>query len=153
MTANDESVQLSDYCFDVFEAVNAAIQEENTDNPSESAEIALGDLERCVNEPSACPNADLNDDFRVIGEIERTLRVGASTPRINYDKSKIEKNKLEIRQILDALSIQSSSINRGDSMDELASFGSRITTTTRAAATVIGTGTGTTASVSKDGRS
>src|ERR1700753_520676 len=150
MTANDESAQLSDYCFDLFEAVNAAIQDENTDNPSESAEIALGDLERCVNERSACSNTDLIDAFRVIGEIERTLRVGASTPRINYDKSKIEKNKLEIRQILDALSIQSSSINRGDSMDELASFGSRITTTTRATATVIGTGTGTTASVSKD---
>ena len=48
MVADNEAVQLSDYCFNVCEALNAAIRDRNTDDLGESTRMALKDLVRCV---------------------------------------------------------------------------------------------------------
>lgn len=49
MITDKDSVQLSDYCFNMFEALKATIQEEDISDLNESARTALEDLERCVN--------------------------------------------------------------------------------------------------------
>lgn len=51
MIDNEDSVQLSGYCFDVCETVKTAVQGNNTDDLNESVRKALGDLERCVYSP------------------------------------------------------------------------------------------------------
>ena len=43
-------------------------------------------------------------------EIEQTLRRGADTPHIKYDKGKIEEHKLKIQEILGALNAPGSSL-------------------------------------------
>ena len=48
-------------------------------------------------------SASLLCNSRVFGEVVRTLRRGASTPRMEYDKGKIERHKVEIQEILGAL--------------------------------------------------
>jgi len=48
MIDNRDSVQLSEYCFNVCEAVKVALEGKNADDLSESIEVALADLERCV---------------------------------------------------------------------------------------------------------
>ena len=77
----------------------------------EFARTALEDVEGCVNRTFACLPPWLNNDSRVICEIEETLRMSASAPHVEYDKGEIEGKKLKIRQILDALNTQSSSLN------------------------------------------
>ena len=54
INAYKETVQLSDYCFDVCEALKATIQEENADDLGEFATIALGDVGRYVGCTLAC---------------------------------------------------------------------------------------------------
>ena len=44
-------------------------------------------------------------DFRVMCEIERTLRRGTSMPDIMYNKGKVEGYRLEIQDILGALNV------------------------------------------------
>ena len=56
--------------------------------------------------------------FRAIREIERTLRRGASTPRVEYDKAKIEEHKLEIQRILDVLRIPDLPLAGNGGVDE-----------------------------------
>ena len=46
MVANEDSVQLSDYCFDVCEVLKAAIQGRSTGSLSEATKTALEDLGR-----------------------------------------------------------------------------------------------------------
>ena len=48
INAYKETVQLSDYCFDVCEALKATIQEENMDGLGKFATTALGDVGRYV---------------------------------------------------------------------------------------------------------
>ena len=60
----------------------------------------------------------LSFDSRVFGEIARTLRRGTNIPRVEYDKSKIEGLKVEIRKILSALNAQSSSRHGSDGVGE-----------------------------------
>ena len=50
MVVDDESVQLSDYCFNVCEALNsnAAIRKRNTGDLDHSTRMALEVLVRCV---------------------------------------------------------------------------------------------------------
>ena len=48
MVAGDDSSQLSDYCFDICEALNTKIQAENADNLKESVRMAVEDLGRCA---------------------------------------------------------------------------------------------------------
>ena len=48
MIANDDTVQLSGYCFGVCEALKATIYED-ADDLYESTTMALEDLGRCVN--------------------------------------------------------------------------------------------------------
>ena len=50
-----ETIQLSEYCFDVCEALKATIQEGNMDDLGEFARTALEDVERCVDPPFTCP--------------------------------------------------------------------------------------------------
>jgi len=48
MIDNKDSVQLSESCFNICEALNTAIQGENTDDLDESVRVALEVSERCV---------------------------------------------------------------------------------------------------------
>jgi hypothetical protein len=48
-------------------------------------------------------SASLPSNSRVIGEIERTLRRGTSTPHIKYNKGKVEEHKPKIQEILGTL--------------------------------------------------
>ncbi|KAF9643955.1 hypothetical protein BDM02DRAFT_3175321 [Thelephora ganbajun] len=85
MINNKDSVQLSEHCFSVCEALKTAIQGKNADGLNESVRTALEDSER------------------VMREIKRTLRKGASTPHAKYDKGRVESHVPKIQQILDAL--------------------------------------------------
>jgi hypothetical protein len=49
MIDDEDSVQLSEYCFGVCEALETVIQGGSADDPSGFARTALEDLERCVN--------------------------------------------------------------------------------------------------------
>ena len=120
MIAHEESVRLSDYCFDVCAALQATIQEENTDHLSEFAKSALQDVGRCVHSCFSCPCPCLNCNSRIMREIERTVRTGASMPGISYDKDKIEGKKLEIQRIIDVLNRQSSTADGNGGGDERA---------------------------------
>ena len=48
-------------------------------------------------------SVSLPNNFRVVFEIEQTLRRGADTPHIKYDKGKVEEHKLKIQGILGTL--------------------------------------------------
>lgn len=48
MIDNRDSVELSDYCFNVCEVLKTAIQGKSVDNLDEPVRKALEDLERCV---------------------------------------------------------------------------------------------------------
>lgn len=67
------------------------------------------------------PPTILLNNSRVICEIERALRRGASTPRMEYGKSKIERHKLEIQETLNVLNMQNSSLGGDDRVGECAS--------------------------------
>lgn len=45
---DEDSVQLSEYCFNVCAALQIAVQGKNVDDLNESVRAALGGLERCV---------------------------------------------------------------------------------------------------------
>lgn len=51
MVGNNDSVQLSEYCFNVCEALKTAIQGKGVEDLSESVRVALKDSERCVDQP------------------------------------------------------------------------------------------------------
>ena len=61
----------------------------------------------------ACLRTHLNCDCRVIREIKQTLRRGASMPRVEYDKA-----KLEIQRIFDALRIPDLPLAGNGGVDE-----------------------------------
>ena len=117
INAYKETVQLSDYCFDVCEALKATIQE-NTDDLGEFATTALGDVGKFVNCTLARFPPFLNCNYSVICEIERILKMGTSPARVGYDKGLIEGEKLKIQDILEALNRHGSSSNGDDSLDE-----------------------------------
>ena len=48
MVDNRDSMQLSEYCFGVCEALEVAIQGKSAEDLNESARKALKDLERCA---------------------------------------------------------------------------------------------------------
>jgi hypothetical protein len=50
MIDDKDSVQLSEDCFSVCEALKAVIQEKNTDDLNESIKMALEDSKRCVDQ-------------------------------------------------------------------------------------------------------
>ena len=50
MIDNSDSVQLSEYCFSMCEALEPAIEGRNADDLDESVRRALEDLERCVDQ-------------------------------------------------------------------------------------------------------
>jgi len=55
MTDDEDSIQLSDYCFDVCKELKTVIQGRNADSLDESVRAALEDLGRYVNWPcSVC---------------------------------------------------------------------------------------------------
>ena len=117
INAYKETVQLSDYCFDVCEALKATIQEENTDDLGEFTTTALEDVGRYVSCTLARLNPFLNSNCSVICEIERTLKAATSLPHVGYDMGEIERKKLKIQDKLDAVNRQTSSSNRDDSSD------------------------------------
>ena len=111
-----ETVQLSDYCFDVCEALKATIKEENKDDLGEFATTALGDVGRYVSCTLARLPPFLNSHYSVICQIEQTLKTETSLPHAGYDKGEIERKKLKIQETLDALNRHSSSSNEDDSL-------------------------------------
>ena len=50
MTDNKDAVQLSEYCFNVYEVVKTSIQGKNADDLNETVRMALKDLGRYVNQ-------------------------------------------------------------------------------------------------------
>jgi len=96
-----DSVQLSEYCFDVCDVLKTAIQGRDVDGLDESVRTALEDLERCVNwSRTVCP---LIRQLRVTHEIERTLRRGASMPQAKHNDIKVKEHRLKIQGIFDTL--------------------------------------------------
>ncbi|KAF9791048.1 kinase-like domain-containing protein [Thelephora terrestris] len=83
LTADEYSMQLFDYCFDVCEVVK--------------------------NLDGSVPIGPLEDLGRVFGEIALTIRRGSTVPHLQYDKDKIEGHKPEIQEILSALNAPTSS--------------------------------------------
>ena len=119
MITDDYSVQLSDYCFGVCEALKDAIQEMAGDL-NESSRTTLENLERCVDLAFVCPHPYIISGSRATCDIERIIRTGASRSGIQYDKGKIEERKLEIEQMLNALSTHRSSLVGERSVDHRA---------------------------------
>jgi len=119
---NNYYVLLSEYCFTACGILNTAAHGRNADGPSESVRAALADLERCVDQSrSTYPSPT---SFRVMEEIERSLRRRAVMPHIIHNKSKIEGQKLRIREILNTLDASSAPL------DETLPLGSHDTVTT-----------------------
>jgi len=54
MIDEEDSVQLSEYCFNVCEVLETATQGTNTDGLNEFVRTVLGRLERCVCQPWPC---------------------------------------------------------------------------------------------------
>ena len=54
MIDDKDSMQLSKYCFNVWEVLKAVAQGRDTDGLNESMRVAFEDLERCVNQPRLC---------------------------------------------------------------------------------------------------
>ena len=102
MIANKDSVQVSDYCYNACETLEATI-EGNADLDGSDLRVALKDLGRCVDWLYTLGFVCSVLNFRIALEIERTLRRGASTPHFNYDKAMIGRYKSEIQAILDYL--------------------------------------------------
>ena len=57
------------------------------------------------------PVCFLTKQYRVISEIERALKRGASMPHVKYNKGKVEEHKLEIQRILANLNAPSSNVD------------------------------------------
>lgn len=51
MITDKDSMELSDYCFNVCEALNTAIRAKKKGGLNESARVSLEDLARCVDRP------------------------------------------------------------------------------------------------------
>ena len=65
-------------------------------------------------------SAPLPTDFRIMCEIERILRRGASTPHNGYSKDKVGGHKLKIQEILDTLNAPSSPLDETRNVGESA---------------------------------
>jgi len=102
MIDNEDSVQLSEYCFSMCETLKMVVQGANAGDLDDSATVAIKDLERCADRPWLCLLTK-SSNFRLTRELERTLRRGANSPQTKYNKEKVEGYKLEIQQILQAL--------------------------------------------------
>ena len=111
---------LSNYSFDVCEALKVTIQEEKTDHLDEFGKTALQDVETYVGSSLSCPCPCLSCDSRIMRDIERALRTEARLPVIENDKDGIEGKKLEIQQILDTLNRRGSSTDEDNGVDERA---------------------------------
>ena len=51
MIDDKDSVQLSEYCFNVCEVVKTVVQGRNVESLDESMRVAIKDLERCIDWP------------------------------------------------------------------------------------------------------
>ena len=122
MIDDEDSVQLSEYCFNVCEVLKTAVHGKDADNLDKSVRAALEDLERCVD--LAFLSAPSLSNSRVTHEIERTLRRGVNMQRNRHNKSKVEGHKLKIQEILDALNAPSAAFDENlpvDSHDDVTS--------------------------------
>jgi hypothetical protein len=98
---SEGSVQLSEYCFNICDALKTTIQGKSADELSEPVRMALVDLDRCVGWPRTVCFPTNNSS--VICGIERTLRRGANIPHMEYDEGKVVEHKLEIQRLLSVL--------------------------------------------------
>ena len=126
MIDDKDSMQLSEYCFNVCTVLKTAVQGRNVDSLGEPVRAALEDLERCVSLSfSACSLQPGNS--RVTHEIERTLRRGANMPRTRRNKGKVEGQKLKIQEIHNTLNAPGASLDGTLSLSELVSADSATT--------------------------
>ena len=112
MITDDDSVQLSHYCFDVCEKLKDTIQAMAGD-PNRSSRTTLENLGRRVDLAFVCPYPYSTSNSRATCEIERVLRTGNQ-----YDKGKIEEHKLEIEQMFNALSTPRSPLVGENGVDQ-----------------------------------
>lgn len=63
MIGNKDSVQLSEYCFNVCELLKTAIEGKNADDLAESERKALEDLERSVSPGLLCFHTEQIQDY------------------------------------------------------------------------------------------
>jgi len=98
MSDNRDCVQLSEYCFDVCEALKTVLQGNHAGDPGEPIKVALVGLERCA--MNLAPIYFPLNNPRVVCEIEQTLRRGVDGSHAEYNKGKIGDHKLEIQEIL-----------------------------------------------------
>ena len=83
--------------------LDAAVWGKNAEDLNGPVRTALEDSERYFNWPWPYPLTMLIEP-RVLREIERALRRGASTPHTKHEKENIEGHMLEINRILGAIS-------------------------------------------------
>ena len=55
MVADEDSLKLSEYCFNVCDVLKTAIQGKGVDDLNKSVRTALGGLERCVDKSCLRP--------------------------------------------------------------------------------------------------
>ena len=107
MANNKNSAKLSEFCFEMCETLKIAIQGRNADEFSKSMKVALAEIERCVHYLKSCL-LPTSGDIRRVRDIERILSKKADAPRRGYPKERIDSNRVEIQQILHALTAPSS---------------------------------------------
>ena len=115
MVDDEDAVQLSEYCFNVCEALKATVHGRNAESLDESVRTALDDLERCV--AWSCSARYLPRNSRVTREIERTLR-RAKVPGTKRNKGGVEGHKLKIQEIHNALNALSTSLDENLNSNE-----------------------------------
>jgi len=105
MIDDEDSVQLSEYCFSMCETLGAVTQGMNAEDLNDSA---LKDLERCADMSWSYLLTEPND-FRLTRAVERALRRVANSPHAKHSKGKFEGYKLEIQHALGTLNAPSTS--------------------------------------------
>jgi len=102
MTDNEDSVQLSKYCFNICETLKTTAQGMSPGDLNYSARVALEELERCAGWSFWSSPLTISSDSRLTHEIERILRIRASSPHTDYVKE-VEDYKFGIKQALGVL--------------------------------------------------
>ena len=115
-----DSIQLTEYCFSMCEALKTAICGREVDDLPKSVKAALKDAERCVCVPNNLSSCllTISNNFRATREIDWTLRRGETTSQSKRHKQKIERHVREIEQILSTLNLLRSPRGEGPSVLE-----------------------------------
>lgn len=123
MIGDEYAIRLSEYCFDVCEALKDALRGKNPCDLGESEKTKVQNLERCVDRLCS-PLFAIRNNSRVMRRVECNLRRAvASTPHTKYNKERVENYMRSARQIL--VTLRTSRLSLGGDR----SGGQRMTTT------------------------